>query len=466
MKKNKKDYKQMLNDSFASVTPEQSEELKQSPIIVTEAQFSASAASEKKKRPFYVRYRSVAVACMCLVVAVAIVLGIVLNQNPVAPPTDGVTPPSGNTNTPPATGIATDYKSYITVSINPAFSLAVGSDGIVENVVADNYDGEVVLKSISADHVNLRQSYEMIIKRLAEYAKALGYYESSQGIQIDIYNYHGSADVKEHMKNKIRESMQNMSDASRPLTVTEMNREKMYGYAKEVLEDLAEDMEDDDLFAILKNKHGYGDRHGNTSPENEKDIYDLFVASYVMKLMDQMSEMFEELNEYMENHGMTPEMCLRENDLFFLYIKEYIDKCLLWTGDDRTLTAENYDVLAAECESGDDDLLEETVDGLLEGYRGNPKDAMEDAEETLAEIMEDADAAAWIARMREKYPMTDAPLMQQITELERDYRGLLYVDGLHGMGNGAGHGNSNNGGHGMSEDTPNEGENESKPGKK
>ncbi len=418
MKKDKKNYKDMLNESFASVAPEQSDELKHTPITVSAPTPTPAKNTAPRRASFFVRYRSVAVACLSLVLVAVIAVAIILNNRNTVEPPD-------------ATPSTTDYTSYITLSLNPAFSLTVGSDGVVDSLVADNYDGEVVLDSITADHVEWKESYDTTIKRLIEYAKALGYYETSNGITIDIFTYAKDANVKTNMKNKIKASVGMLSDEKHPLKVEDMAREKMYGYAKEIYEELTEDMDDDDLLAILKGKHSFGQRHEGVA--DDATVYELYLAAYTLSVMERMSELLEELEEYMEDHRLTPAAC--EKDWFFLLVKEYVDKCLAWMGDTRRLTTENFTELLATSEPGDDDALEDAIEGLLDGFRGNRGDTMDTAAEILAEVKADANTAYWLRLVTARYPMTDASLMSQVTVLERAYRALMFVGGLNSAGN-------------------------------
>ncbi len=408
----KKDIKKMLNDSFESATPSQSEELRRTPIV-TSAPVTPSP-SPARRAPVFGRYRAVAMACMCLVVVAAVVLAVVMNRGGTVPET-----PAGE-----------NFSSYITLSINPSFALTVDQNGVVETLVAENYDGEIVLETIAADGVDMKLSYDSTIKRLVEYAKTLGYLKTSAGISIDIYHRGNDEKIKSNMKDKINETLEKLASGAPSVTIGDMSRDQVMEYAREVLEDIADDIGDDDLFEILKGKHGYAERADQAPGEQDETIYDLFLSSYVMSVMDQMDELFEELSEYMEARGLTPAECEARSDLFYHYIKEHLDRYLAWMGDTRQLTPENYDALMAECEAGDDDVLEDAVETLLDSYRGKNQDAIEDAEEKLSEVLEDPHAAHWFACLKGKYPMTDASLLQQVMQLEREYRSLAFIIGI------------------------------------
>ncbi len=410
----KRDYKELLNASVEAATPAMREDVRQAPFAdASRIEESPVLTRRTRRRPSYLR--AAVAACLSLVMIVAAVTAVLLNR------------PQG---TPPATGSGLDYRSYITVDINPSFSLTVDATGKVSHVVAENYDGEVVLDSMAAKGVSLTGNYDATLGLLLGYAKALGYFKTSDGIQIDLYHYTADAVVRDDMLAHLTEVVQAIGTDAPPVNVQEMARDTVLGIAKEVFDGVTAEIDEDDLYELLAGKRGFGDTRRDHTHETDEgvcsdDIFlELTLVSYSLEALEELSECFESLESYLALRNMTKEALFREDGQFFRMMKKQVDHLLAWVGDSRTLTLETYDVLkqysAGTVSEAHEELLEDYLDACREGEA--PRYALS-AEELIQAVLADANVSAVYQGLQQKYGAeAAADTFKLVTAIERSWR--------------------------------------------
>ncbi len=430
----KKNYKEMLNASFEAATPEMRDDVRHAGIVTAPEKATAASGNQKRRHGFSRKYvQALIAACMCVVVLVSAVL-----VNTFAP----------------MPGIPTDYSSFITLEINPAFSITVDKNGNLDRVTADNYDAEVVLDSIAEDGIRLKIHYDKAIKVLISYAQALGYFSTSDGINIDIYNCMAGEDVCQEMQNHIFESISGVATGAPAVTIGKMAKEKFFSIAKEIKADISETLAGDKLYAVMRGKKSYRDTRPETGDCPVEDIvgvssevlYDFSLIYYSAKVLSDLEEEFEDIADYIEDREITAERLFAENGLFLQSKKIRIDALLAWMGDSRTLTYENYEALSAMvmAEELEDDF--EKLEELMSAYRDGG--AKPETLEGLAErLLGNEVLLACYEAVSVKYPYSESNgILSGLMALERSYRqatsGFGSFDWLFG-----GHGNRNEDGH-------------------
>lgn len=138
-------FKKQLNKEFDKIIPTQSERLKNTKITIV----------QEKSSPKFNFKKMVLSFSLVLVFAFISVFSVIFANRF-----------GGNS------GIkAENYTSYITISINPSFSILTDEKGTVSNVVADNYDGEIVLSDLTFTNEN----YKTVIEKIINSCKKSGY---------------------------------------------------------------------------------------------------------------------------------------------------------------------------------------------------------------------------------------------------------------------------------------------------
>ncbi len=408
MKQNKKDFKEMLNASFASATPEMREDVRDAMIVTT----PVATPERARRRTNYMRkyVPALVAACLCVVMLAGAVLGGVLLWNPAEPPA------------------TTDYSSLITVEINPAFSLTVDHDGNVECVTADNYDGEVVLEYLADKDVNLRLHYDGAISVLLSYAQLLGYFSTSDGIVIDIYNCTASKNTCDEMIAHISESISGVTEDNKTPTVTigEMKREKLLAFAYEIQANISDAIEGSNLYELLKNKKSYSEKEngvgGNLSAEATDALYDLALLYYSVNTLNDLANVLDGIEDYRALFGIDAEALFERNDLYVRVAVEHANALLAWSGDTRRLTAETYESLRdyAVVDTAETDYA--SIETLLNTYR-NGGTELEVLDGIRDRLLVDANLAACYEQMKEAHPANPAGnLLSGLMKLERTYR--------------------------------------------
>ncbi len=414
MKKNQ--YRDLLHTSLDAATPELREDVQTAPIVTSAHVEESSSPVRRRRRPVYLR--AAVAACLCLVLVVSVVAAVLLR----AP--DGTTPPP----TP-------DYRSYITVDINPSFSLTIDDKGNVTHVLAENYDGEVVLDSITREGVNLNRPYDATLRALLSYAEALGYFATSDGINIQIYNK--DASVKEEMQTHINAAVASVAEKLPPVSVGELARETILGIAGEIYAGITDAIGDDDLFRIIETKRGYGDRRhdkGNgSSADDDMDnvLYELTLAYYSIEALEELADCLSHLENYLTLYDMTAEEAFREGGQYIRLMKKRVDALLAWMGDDRTLTQDTYGSLRADAIVAVDEEMQDALEDRQEEYRRGEASASIAADLALvtAVLSADENVSAAYARLKAAYPVTDTTAFKQVTAMECSWRAATHLYG-------------------------------------
>ncbi len=403
-----KNYKDLLNISLDTATPPLREDVKTAPIVTSShLEESETPRRVRRRRPAYLR--AAVAACLSLVLVLTAVTAVLLTR-----PQD--TPPAGAT---------TDYRSYITVDINPSFSLTVDSTGRVTNVVAENYDGEVVLDSIAADNISLALPYDNTLRLLLGYTKTLGYFTTSDGIQVGIYQYHTDDAVKEEMRTHISSVVASVGEGTPPLSIAEIARDALVEMAGELFEGITAAIGEEDLFRLLNEKRGFGDRrHDGEAVVSDDLLLELTYAYYAIASLDRMRDSFEELDVYLAEEGITAGEAFDLGGREVKRIQNRVNRLLAWMGDTRTLTSETYEALRESTEAY---IREEDRDALsawLDVYRfGGHAFPAQTAEEVYATVTAETHVGEITARIKAKYGAnTDVSAFRIITTIESSWR--------------------------------------------
>ncbi|HBF44220.1 MAG TPA: hypothetical protein DDW16_01065, partial [Clostridiales bacterium] len=279
---------------------------------------------------------------------------------------------------------AENYTSYITLSINPSFSILTDENGTVNNVVADNYDGEIVLSDLTFTNEN----YKTVIEKIISSCKKSGYIDSTNAISVEIAckNQKNYSKIEQEIQNAINSVVSGNQNA---VEIKEKNQELLKELAK-TLDDAIDDNSDlDKIFKALKNQKGFieqkqGEKENNEFSEKTEKILNLLLVNVILDLAEELSECFEELEEIKED---------KEIDTKELLKRVYNDK----QDDDDILNAKK---LLAEIQTffkklGKKDVLILTVEGyekLKESYTFKmSEDEIEEMAEKIEDVLEDAD---------------------------------------------------------------------------
>lgn len=148
-----------LNKEFDEVVPPMSQRVKEQPIkVAKQAKTAQTVAPEKTQRNgrFSFTFRAVAVACSLLIVFVALAVII------------------------PNVGYRQN-DTFVSMKINPEFSLVADSKGKVVNVAAVNRDAEVVIYALKEEGQTIEGTdIEEALGRLATVSYRLGYRADGQ----------------------------------------------------------------------------------------------------------------------------------------------------------------------------------------------------------------------------------------------------------------------------------------------
>lgn len=164
-----------LNKEFDEVVPPMSQRVKEQPIkVAKQAKTAQTVTPEKTQRNgrFSFTFRSVAVACSLLIVFVALAVII------------------------PNVGYRQN-DTFVSMKINPEFSLVADSKGKVVNVAAVNRDAEVVIYALKEEGQTIEGTdIEEALGRLATVSYRLGYRADGQ-ISISAVSVRGDAATDE-----------------------------------------------------------------------------------------------------------------------------------------------------------------------------------------------------------------------------------------------------------------------------
>ncbi len=209
-----------LNKEFDEVVPPMSQRVKEQPIkIAQKAKTAQTVAPEKTQRNgrFSFTFRAVAVACSLLIVFVALAVII------------------------PNVGYRQN-DTFVSMKINPEFSLVADSKGKVVNVAAVNRDAEVVIYALKEEGQTIEGTdIEVALGRLATVSYRLGYRADGQ-ISISAISVRGDAATDEICRSAKAEVETSLADIAQ-VTVNAV-RESVEEL-KQRVQTFADDVQDD-----------------------------------------------------------------------------------------------------------------------------------------------------------------------------------------------------------------------------
>ena len=209
-----------LNKEFDEVVPPMSQRVKEQPIkIAQKAKTAQTVAPEKTQRNgrFSFTFRAVAVACSLLIVFVALAVII------------------------PNVGYRQN-DTFVSMKINPEFSLVADSKGKVVNVAAVNRDAEVVIYALKEEGQTIEGTdIEEALGRLATVSYRLGYRADGQ-ISISAVSVRGDEATDEICRSAKAEVETSLADIAQ-VTVDAV-RESVEEL-KQRVQTFADDVQDD-----------------------------------------------------------------------------------------------------------------------------------------------------------------------------------------------------------------------------
>ena len=209
-----------LNKEFDEVVPPMSQRVKEEPIkVAKQAKTAQTVAPEKTQRNgrFSFTFRAVAVACSLLIVFVALAVII------------------------PNVGYRQN-DTFVSMKINPEFSLVADSKGKVVNVAAVNRDAEVVIYALKEEGQTIEDTdIEEALGRLATVSYRLGYRADGQ-ISISAVSIRGDEATDEICRSAKAEVETSLADIAQ-VTVDAV-RESVEEL-KQRVQTFADDVQDD-----------------------------------------------------------------------------------------------------------------------------------------------------------------------------------------------------------------------------
>lgn len=209
-----------LNKEFDEVVPPMSQRVKEQPIkVAKQAKTAQTVAPEKAQRNgrFSFTFRAVAVACSLLIVFVALAVII------------------------PNVGYRQN-DTFVSMKINPEFSLVADSKGKVVNVAAVNRDAEVVIYALKEEGQTIEGTdIEEALGRLATVSYRLGYRADGQ-ISISAVSVRGDEATDEICRSAKAEVETSLADIAQ-VTVDAV-RESVEEL-KQRVQTFADDVQDD-----------------------------------------------------------------------------------------------------------------------------------------------------------------------------------------------------------------------------
>lgn len=260
-------FKKLLKNEFDKIVPEQSERLKSTAIV--------SLEQEKPKNKFSFYKLAISLSCV-FVFAFISIFAVFFNFN--------TTPPKS------------DYSSYITLNINPSFSLVTDKDGKVENVVAENYDGEIVLSGLLFDG----EKYDEAIEKIVSECKKLGFISTSDGISVGVNCK--SDKIYQKIQTAITSIVETAVNGEKSFTIEKKDNSYIKDVASEYVDYITSQSSFNEIISALKNKKGYFGERREQDVDGEQTT-DLTLLKVVLECAEEQAECFEELDEIMSEQG-------------------------------------------------------------------------------------------------------------------------------------------------------------------
>lgn len=343
-----KNFKKLLNKEFDSLIPAQSERLKNTPIISIEQE-------EKPKKKFSLWKTVVSFSCV-LVFAVISVFAV----NFASKPTDKVK--------------EENYSSYITLSVNPSFSLLTDENGKVEKVVAENYDGEIVLSGLTFNG----EKYDAAIEKIVSECKRLGFVNSSSGITASV----NCKDDKTYgtISGAIQKAIQVVIEDEKSFTIEKKEETFIEEIASKYVDYITSESDFDEIIEVLKKKKGFFEER--REGQSNDGATDLMILKVVLECAEEQVECFEEIDEIMQEYGFSSvlELVLSCSNPRVDYAEDVGEALyelaeLCFEADDVTYVALHYAALKEKYSFGlSEEIIEEKsdeVDECLEKFDEN-----------------------------------------------------------------------------------------------
>lgn len=212
----KKDLVNMLKKEFEDVVPPMSQRLKDQPIkTVKTSQQTASKPKQLFTRSWGFRLTAVACALVLVFIAIAVVI--------------------------PTTGY-NQYDTFVSLSINPEFSIVADSKGVVVNVSAVNRDAEVVMCSEGSDSL-VGQDVNSVVATLTRWSLELGFTPSDNVVDISAVSVRGDKTSEKLCDNLTQSTSSALSEfttvtVSAVVESVEQLKEKVSVFVDDVSNDL------------------------------------------------------------------------------------------------------------------------------------------------------------------------------------------------------------------------------------
>ncbi len=339
-------FKKQLNKEFDKIIPPQSERLKNEKItVIQEKNFSSKFNFRKMVLSF----------SLVLVFAFISVFSVIFANR------------FGDNS-----GIkAENYTSYITISINPSFSILTDEKGEVSNVVADNYDGEIVLSDLTFTNEN----YKTVIEKIINSCKKSGYINSTNAINVEIAckNQKNYSKIEKEIQTAINSVVSGNQNA---VEIKEKNQELLKELAKTLDDAIDENSDLDKIFKALKNQKSFLEQKQGDDVFSEKssEICDLLLVNVILDFAEELSECFEDLEEIKEKYNVSTKELLEkaydntQNSLYVLKARKLlveIQTISLKLGKSEILTDKNYEELKGKYTFGmSEDEIEDMADAI------------------------------------------------------------------------------------------------------
>ena len=268
-------FKKQLNKEFDKIIPAQSERLKNTKITIVQ---------EKSSPKFNFKKMVLSFSLVFVFAFISVFSVIFVNRS------------NGKS------GIkAENYTSYITLNINPSFSILTDEKGVVSNVVADNYDGEIVLSDLTFTNEN----YKTVMEKIINSCKKSGYINSTNAISVEIAckNQKNYSKIEQEIQNAINSVV---SGNQNTVEIKEKNHELLKELAKTLDDAIDENSDLDKIFKALKNQKSFLEQKQKDEVFSEKssEICDLLLVNVILDFAEELSECFEDLEEIITEHNI------------------------------------------------------------------------------------------------------------------------------------------------------------------
>ncbi len=279
----KKEIFQRLNDEMQSLTPPMSEKLKNTRIVSEETAANVNTEQQKRQsKPLFTAKR-IAALCAALALVITGVWGGILLAGR-------------------QSGTVT-YDAYVTLDINPSFSLIADSEGKVVSLTANNRDAEIVLIKTDKTALIGKQCGE-VVDYITETSAKLGYFTGTNNLKITAVSGRGDA-AADKLLADLRLSAENVLSANNVSAAVEVGKGTA-DYLKSVCQNLGLDADGDveDLLEALASVPDYLvsvteklGKEGDKIAESVKALYRSELLEEYVDLLEERAEILSEIAE-------------------------------------------------------------------------------------------------------------------------------------------------------------------------